>query len=281
MRKPYTFAVAAVLILLFGIASIVSMPTDVFPSINLPVITVLWQETGISADDMAKRFVTPSERAYTTSVSGIQHMESQSVFGIGVIKIFMQPTADVRQGIAQVTATSQTILRAFPLGSQPPYILRYDASDVPVVQAAITSPSMTEQQLFDYGSNFVRTQLATVQGAQIPAPYGGRSRVINVDINPQELYANGLSPYDVSSAIGAENLVLPSGDAKIGSVDYSVGINSSPSVLADLNDLPIKEVNGAIIRVGDVAQVRDGYSPQTNIINIDGRRSVTLSILKS
>jgi multidrug efflux pump subunit AcrB len=281
MRKPYTFAVASVLIFLFGIGSIVTMATDVFPAIDLPVITVLWQDTGISADDMARRYVTPTERSYSTSVSGIEHMESQSVFGIGIIKIYMQPDADVRQAIAQVTATSQTILRAMPPGSQPPYILRYDASDVPVVQATVTSPSMTEQQLFDYGQNFVRTQLATVQGAQVPLPYGGRSRAINVDINPQKLYADGLSPFDVSNAIGAQNLVLPSGDARIGSIDYSVGINSSPSVLDQLNDLPIKDVNGAIVKIGDVAQVRDGYSPQSNIVNINGRRSVMISIMKS
>jgi multidrug efflux pump subunit AcrB len=281
MRKPYTFAVASVLIFLFGIASILSIPVDVFPAINLPVITVLWQYTGITPDDMAKRFVTASERAYTTSVGGIEHMESQSVSGIGVIKIYMQPNADVRQGIAQVAATSQTILRAFPVGSAPPYILRYDASDVPVVQAAITSQTMTEQQLFDYAQNFVRTQLATVQGAQVTVPYGGRSRVINVDIDPEELYARGLSPNDVNNAISAQNLVLPSGDAKIGARDYTIGINSSPSVVDELNDLPIKEVNGAIVTIGDVAHVRDGYNPQTNIININGRRSVTISVLKS
>jgi multidrug efflux pump subunit AcrB len=281
MRKPYTFAVASVLILLFGIASILSMPVDVFPAINLPVITVLWQYSGITPDDMAKRFVTASERAYTTSVGGIEHMESQSVSGIGVIKIYLQPTADVRQGIAQVAATSQTILRAFPVGSAPPYILRYDASDVPVIQAAVTSDTMTEQQLFDYAQNFVRTQLATVQGAQVTVPYGGRSRVINVDIDPDELYAKGLSPNDVNNAISAQNLVLPSGDAKIGARDYTIGINSSPSVVDELNDLPIKEVNGAIVTIGDVAHVRDGYNPQTNIININGRRSVTISILKS
>ncbi|MGO8670829.1 MAG: efflux RND transporter permease subunit [Capsulimonadaceae bacterium] len=281
MRKPYTFAVASVLILLFGIASILSMPIDVFPAINLPVITVLWQYGGITPDDMAKRMVTASERAYTTSVSGIEHMESQSVSGIGVVKIYLQPDADVRQGIAQVAATSQTILRAMPPGTQPPYILRYDASDVPVVQIAITSSTMTEQQIFDYSTNFVRTQLATVQGAQIPAPYGGKSRVINVDIDPQELYAKGLSPNDVSAAISAQNLVLPSGDAKIGARDYTVGVNSSPSVVDQLNDLPIKDVNGAIVTVGDVAHVRDGYNPQTNIVNINGRRSVMLSILKS
>ena len=281
MRKPYTFAVSSLLILIFGIASILSMATDVFPSIDLPVITVIWQFGGITPSDMAQRFVTQSERAYTTSVAGIEHMELQSVSGIGVIKIYLQPDADVRQGIAQVTATSQTILRAFPPGSQPPYILRYDASDVPVVQVAVTSPTMTEQQLFDYGINFVRTQLATVQGAQIPAPYGGKSRVINVDIDPQLLYAKGLSPIDVSNAISAQNLVLPSGDAKIGSRDYTVGVNSSPSIVTDLNNLPIRQVNGAIVTIGDVAQVRDGFNPQTNILNINGRRSVMLSILKS
>ena len=281
LNKPYTFAVLALLILLFGVGSILTMPTDVFPAIDIPVVTVIWSYPGFTPNDMEKRFVTQTERAYTTSVNDIEHIESQSVSGVGVIRIYFQPGADIAQGISQVTATSQTIQRILPPGTQPPYILRYDASDVPVIQAAISSPTLTEQQLSDYATNFVRTQFATVQGAQVTLPYGGRGRIINVDINPQALYARGLSPYDVSNAVSAQNLVLPTGDAKIGSRDYNVQINGSPSTVDALNDLPIKEVNGTIVYVRDVAQVRDGYSIQQNIVNQNGRRAVLLQINKS
>ena len=281
LRRPYTFAVLALLILLLGVASIVTMATDVFPAINIPVVTVIWSYGGITPNDMEKRFVTQSERAYTTSVNDIEHIESQSVSGIGIIKIYLQPNADIGQGIAQVAATSQVILRALPPGTTPPYIIRFDASDVPVVQAVVGSPSMTEQQLFDYGQNFIRTQLATVQGAQIPLPYGGRSRLINVDVDPQALYSKGLSPYDLSNAISAQNLILPSGDAKIGARDYTVTVNSSPPLVEQLNDLPIRQINGTTVYVRDVAQVRDGYAPQTNIVDLNGRRAALLTVNKS
>jgi multidrug efflux pump subunit AcrB len=281
LNKPYTFAVLALLILLAGVGSILSMPTDVFPAIDIPVVTVIWSYPGFTPNDMEKRFVTQSERAYTTSVNDIEHIESQSVSGVGVIRIYFQPGADIAQGISQVTATSQTIQRILPPGTQPPYILRYDASDVPVIQAAISSDTLNEQQVYDYATNFVRTQFATVQGAQVTLPYGGRSRVINVDINPQALYAHGLSPSDVSNAVSAQNLVLPTGDAKIGSRDYNVQINGSPSTVDALNDLPIKDVNGAVVYVRDVAQVRDGNAIQQNIVNQNGRRAVLLQINKS
>ena len=281
LNKPYTFAVLALLILLAGVGSILSMPTDVFPAIDIPVVTVIWSYPGFTPNDMEKRFVTQSERAYTTSVNDIEHIESQSVSGVGVIRIYFQPGANIAQGISQVTATSQTIQRILPPGTQPPYILRYDASDVPVIQAAIHSDTLNEQQLSDYATNFVRTQFATVQGAQVTLPYGGRGRVINVDINPQALYAHGLSPYDVSSAISAQNLVLPTGDAKIGMRDYNVQINGSPSTVDALNDLPIKVVNGSVVYVRDVAQVRDGYSIQQNIVDQNGKRAVLLQINKS
>ncbi len=281
LNKPYTFAVLALLILLAGIGSILSMPTDVFPAIDIPVVTVIWSYPGFTPNDMEKRFVTQSERAYTTSVNDIEHIESQSVSGVGVIRIYFQPGANIAQGISQVTATSQTIQRILPPGTQPPYILRYDASDVPVIQAAISSDTLNEQQLSDYATNFVRTQFATVQGAQVTLPYGGRGRVINVDINPQALYAHGLSPYDVSSAVSAQNLVLPTGDAKIGSRDYNVQINGSPSTVDALNDLPIRVVNGAVVYVRDVAQVRDGFAIQQNIVNQNGKRAVLLQINKS
>ena len=281
LNKPYTFAVLALLILLFGVGSILTMPTDVFPAIDIPVVTVIWSYPGFTPNDMEKRFVTQTERAYTTSVNDIEHIESQSVSGVGVIRVYFQPGADIAQGISQVTATSQTIQRILPPGTQPPYILRYDASDVPVIQAAVSSDTLTEQQLSDYSTNFVRTQLATVQGAQVTLPYGGRGRIINVDINPQALYARGLSPYDVSNAVSAQNLVLPTGDAKIGARDYNVQINGSPGTVDALNDLPIKQVNGTIVYVRDVANVRDGYSIQQNIVNQNGRRAVLLQINKS
>ncbi len=281
LNKPYTFAVLALLILLGGIGSILSMPTDVFPAIDIPVVTVIWSYPGFTPNDMEKRFVTQSERAYTTSVNDIEHIESQSVSGVGVIRIYFQPGADIAQGISQVTATSQTIQRILPPGTQPPYILRYDASDVPVIQTAISSDTLTEQQLSDNATNFVRTQFATIQGAQVTLPYGGRGRIINVDLIPQALYARGLSPYDVSNAISAQNLVLPTGDAKIGSRDYNVRINGSPSSVDALNDLPIKVVNGAMVYVRDVAQVHDGAAIQQNIVNYNGKRAVLLQINKS
>lgn len=281
LSKPYTFAVLALVILLAGVGSILTMATDVFPAIDLPVVTVIWSYPGFTPNDMEKRFVTQSERAYTTSVNDIEHTESQSVSGVGVIRIYFQPGADVAQGIAQTVATSQTIQRILPPGTQPPYILRYDASDVPVIQAAVSSDTLPEQQLSDLSTNFIRTQMATVQGAQVPLPYGGRGRVINVDIDPQALTARGLSPYDVSNAISAQNLVLPSGDAKIGARDYNVSINSSPEAIEAFNDIPIKQVNGAVVTIKDVAHVRDGYAIQQNIVNQNGKRAVLIQINKS
>jgi len=280
LRYPYTFLVGAIVIVLIGVASIVTMATDVFPVIDLPVITVIWSYSGITPSDMEKRFVYQSERSYTTAVDDIAHTESQSVAGVGVVRIYLHEGANVSAAIAQVTATSQNVLRLLPPGTQPPLVIRYDASDVPVVQAAISSATLSEAQLFDYGQNFIRTQLSTIRGTQIPQPYGGKSRVINVDINPQALMSKGLSPYDVTNAVTAQNLILPSGDAKIGKRDYTVTLNSSPDTILDLNAMPIKEVNGALITIGQVAQVRDGNSVQSNIVNIDGHRAALIKILK-
>ncbi len=281
LRQPYTFAVMALLILLLGALSIVRMPTDIFPVFNIPVVTVLWQYNGITPNDMATRFVAQSERAFTTTVANIEHTESQSVSGVGVIKIYFQPNADISTAIAQVTASAQTSLRILPPGTQPPLILRYDASDVPILQASVTSPTESQATLFDDAQQFIRTQLATVQGAQLPLPYGGANRTINVDLDMQALTAHGLTPFDVSNAISAQNLILPTGDAKIGTRDYLVQTNASPTVIAKLNNIPIKDVNGAVITVGDVAYVRDGSAIQNNIVNEDGRRSVLLTVLKS
>lgn len=280
LRRPHTFLVAAIFILLIGVASVATMTTDVFPVIDLPVITVIWAYPGITPDDMEKRFVYQSERSYSTAVNDIEHTESQSLAGVGVIRIYLHEGANVAEAVAQVTAASQNVLKYMPPGTVPPLVIRYDASDVPVIQAAISSPTLTESQLFDYGQNFIRTQLSTVRGTQIPQPYGGKARVINVDINNDALLEKGLSPNDVANAVSAQNLVLPSGDAKIGSRDYTVTLNSSPDAVAALNDLPVRYVNGALVTIGQVAQVHDGFAVQTNLVNINGRRSVLIKVLK-
>ena len=281
LRLPYTFAVMALLILLLGGFTITRMATDIFPVINIPVVTCIWQYGGVTPTDMEKRFITVDERALTTTVNDIEHIQSQSMNGVGVVRIFFQPNADLAQGIAQVTATSQTVLRTMPPGTQPPLIIRYDASDVPILQMGVSGASENQAQLFDYAQNFIRTQLVTVKGAALPIPYGGQSRQIMVDLDPQALYAKGLSPLDVSNAISAQNLVLPTGDIKIGARDYPVLINSSPQIVDALNDLPIKQVNGAMVYVRDVAQVRDGAAVQQNIVNQNGSRGVLLTVLKS
>jgi multidrug efflux pump subunit AcrB len=281
LRLPYTFAVLALLILLLGVFTITRMATDIFPVINIPVVTVIWSYSGIDPSDMEKRFVNVTERAMTTTVNDIEHIQSESVSGVGIVKIFFQPDADLSQGIAQVTATAQLVLRTMPPGTQPPAIIRYDASDVPIIEASVSSPTESEASLNDYATNFIRTQLVTIHGAQVPLPYGGKSRQIMVDINSQELYAKGLSPLDVSNAISAQNLVVPSGDIKIGGRDYPVNVNGSAVTVDDLNNLPIKEVNGAMVYVHDVAQVRDGFAVQTNLVNRGNGRSVLLTVLKS
>jgi multidrug efflux pump subunit AcrB len=281
LSRPYTFAVLALLILLMGVFTITRMATDIFPVINIPVVTLIWSYGGINPSDMEKRFVSLTERAMTTTVNDIEHIESESVTGVGIVKVFFQPGTDVAESVAQVTATAQTILRTMPPGTTPPFIIRYDASDVPIIEASITSPTESQAQINDYTTNFIRTQLVTIHGTQIPAPYGGESRAVMVDINPQALYSKGLSPLDLSNAISDQNLVVPSGDIKIGTKDYPVSINSSPQTIQELNDLPIKVVNGAMVYVHDVAQVRDGYAVQTNIVNRGSTRSVLLPILKS
>jgi multidrug efflux pump subunit AcrB len=281
LGRPYTFAVLALLILLIGIFTITRMATDIFPVINIPVVTVIWSYSGIDPNDMEKRFVSLTERAMTTTVNDIEHIQSESVSGVGIVKIYFQPGTDISESIAQVTATAQTILRTMPPGTTPPFIIRYDASDVPIIEASISSGTESQASISDYATNFIRTQLVTIHGAQIPAPYGQQSRQIMVDINTQALDAKRLSPLDVSNAISAQNLVVPSGDIKIGSYDYPVSINSSATSIDELNNLPIKVVNGAMVYVHDVAQVHDGYAVQTNIVNRGRTRSVLLTILKS
>jgi len=281
LRRPYTFVVAALLIAILGAVTIRSMSTDIFPEIDIPVVSVIWSYGGIAAEEMEKRIVTPSERGMTTTVNDIEHIESQSLNGVSVIKVFFHPGAKIEAAVAQISAMSQSVLRIMPPGITAPFIVRYNVSNVPILQASISSDSLTEQQLFDYGQNFIRTQLATVQGASVPLPYGGKPRQIMVDIDSQALFANGLSASDVSAAINAQNLILPAGTAKLGEREYNVRLNSSPDTVAALNDLPIKQVNGATIYIRDVAQVRDGSQVQTNIVRQDGRRSALLTVLKS
>ncbi len=281
LRAPYTFVVMAVLMLVLGVSAILTMPTDIFPNINIPVVTVVWTYTGLSPDEMEKRVVTVCERAMTTTVNDIEHIESTSYSGVSVIRLYFQPTAKVELALSQVTSIVQTILRVLPPGIFPPIILKYDASSVPILQLALESETLSEQQLFDLGLNFIRTQLATVQGASLPLPSGGKQRQIMVDLDPNALYAKNLSPTDVSNALNLQNLILPAGDAKIGDRDYFITLNSSPGVVAAMNDLPIKTVNGATVYMRDVANVRDGYAVQQNIVRVNGRRAALLTVLKN
>jgi multidrug efflux pump subunit AcrB len=280
LRRPYTFVVFALLILILGAYSIESMPTDIFPNIDIPVVTVVWQFTGLSAEQMADRIVFNSERGMTTTVNDIEHIESQSLNGISVIKIFFQPHVNIASAVAQVTSISQVQLRSLPPGTTPPFIIQYNASSVPVLQLGVSGEGMTEQQLNDTATNTVRTQLATIEGAQTPYPYGGKQRQIQVDLDMHALQAKGLSPADVVNAVSTQNLIAPSGTMKIDRWEYAVETNSAPSVVADLNNLPIKAVNGAVIYIRDVAHVRDGNPPQTNIVRVDGKRAIIMSILK-
>jgi len=279
--RPYTFVVFAILILLMGIFTIFNMSTDIFPEINIPVVSIIWTYTGISADEMEKRIVTISERAVTTTVNDVEHIESQSMNGVSVIKVFFHPNARIEAAVAQVTSVSQTILRVLPQGVTPPFIIRYNASSVPILQIGVSSKTLPEETLYDLGLNFIRTQLATVQGASIPLPLGGKVRQIMVDIDPQALYGKGLSPSDIVNAVNAQNIILPAGTAKFGPTEYVVKTNSSPNILESMNNFPIKQVNGATVFIKDVAQVRNGYAVQTNIVRQDGLRGTLLTILKA
>jgi multidrug efflux pump subunit AcrB len=281
LRRPYTFVVMAVLIAILGISAIVSMPVDIFPYIDIPVVSVVWNYSGLSPEEMEKRMVTFFERSMTTTVNDIEHIESQSYSGVSVIRVYFQQDAKVELALAQITAIAQTILKIFPPGTTAPNIIKYDASSVPIIQLGLESKTLSEQELFDLGQNFIRTQLATIQGAAVPLPYGGKFRQVMVDIDPDQLYAKQLSPVDIQNALSTQNLILPAGDAKIGSIDYQVKINSSPRVLAEMNRLPIKIVNGAAVYLGDVAQVRDGYSVQTSVVRTNGSRGALLTVLRS
>src|SRR6201986_228881 len=281
LRRPYTFAVFALLLLILGPLSILNTPTDIFPNINIPVVSIVWQYTGLSAVDMANRIVTQTERTLTTTVDNIDHIESQSLVGVAVVKVYFQPHVNIATAIAQITAVSQTQLRQLPQGTTPPLIITYTASSVPILQLGLSGKGLSEQQLNDFGLNFIRTQFATVEGAESPYPYGGKQRQGQVDLNLQALQARGLSPNDVVNAIGAQNLILPSGTVKVGAFEYQLATNSAPNTIQGLNDLPIKSVNGAVVYVHDVAHVRDGFPPQTNIVRVDGQRASLMTVLKN
>jgi multidrug efflux pump subunit AcrB len=282
LRRPYTFVVVAILIVILGGLAIVRTPTDIFPNINIPVVSIIWSYNGLVPQEMSDRIVTVTERALTTTVDNIEHTESQSLYGIAVVKVFLQPNANIQQGIAQITSISQTQLRQLPPGTTPPLIVAYSASSVPVMQLALSGQGLSEQQLNDYGLNFIRTQLITVPGASVPYPYGGKQRQVQVDLNTSALQAKGLSALDVVNAISAQNLILPTGTSKIGAKEYDVDIpNAAPQTIEDLNRIPIKSQGGTTIYIKDVAWVRDGYPPQTNVVRVNGQRSVLLTIQKA
>ncbi|MBV9610410.1 MAG: efflux RND transporter permease subunit, partial [Acidobacteria bacterium] len=281
LRRPYTFVVAALVIIILGPLVIYRTPTDIFPNINIPVVSIIWNYSGLNAEEMSTRILNLTERSLTTTVDDIEHIESQSLNGIAVVKVFFQPNANISKAIAQVTAISQTQLRQLPPGTTPPLVITYSASSVPILQLALSSPKLSEQQIFDLGVNFIRTRLVTVQGAAIPFPYGGKQRQIVVDLNTAALQSKGLSPLDVVNAISAQNLILPAGTSKIGPLEYDVDLNGSPQTVAELNQLPIKTMGNTTIYIRDVAYVRDGFPPQTNIVRVDGQRASLLSIIKS
>jgi CzcA family heavy metal efflux pump len=281
LQRPLTFIVMALLILIISPLVILRTPVDIFPDINIPVISVIWQFTGLSPQEMADRIVSNTERGLTTTVNDIEHIESQAMDGRAIEKIFFQPNANLQTAIAQVTAISQTAVRQLPAGTSPPLIIVYSASSVPIMQVGISSRSLPEQALNDISVNFVRPQMTTVAGAAIPYPYGGKQRVVAVDIDSAALQAKGLSPVDVVNAISAQNLILPSGTAKIGALQYNVAMNGSPDTIAGINDLPIRTQNGATTYIRDVAHVRDGFSPQTNVVRQDGVRGTLLTIMKN
>ena len=281
LSRPYTFAVMAMLIMILGGVSIVSMPTDIFPNIDIPVVSVIWNYNGMSPDDMEKRVLTSFERASTTTVNDIEHIESQSMASFGVVRIFFHPGVKVELAVAQLTAIASSITRVLPPGIFPPFVIRYNAATVPILQLALSSTSMSEQAIYDLANSQIRIGLANVQGASLPLPYGGRVRQIMVDLDTEAMQARRLSAVDVSTAMTSQNLILPSGTAKIGPSEYNVRLNASPETVAEINKLPIKEVNGAMVYLKDVAQVRDGFAIQANVVRQNGTRGALLTVLKN
>src|ERR1700733_4189697 len=281
LRRPYTFVVLALVILIVGPLAALRTPVDIFPDIRIPVIAIVWQYTGLEPVDMAGRITTQSERALTTTVNDIEHIEATSYNGLGIIKVFFQPNADIRLANAQITAVSQTQLKQMPASATPPLILNYNASTVPIIQLALSGSGLSEQALADIGLNTLRTPLVTVPGAAIPLPYGGKLRQVQIDLDTRAMQARGLSGQDVANALAAQNLITPVGTEKIGAFEYGINLNNAPSAISELGDLPIKSVNGAMVYIRDVAQVRDGNPPQTNIVHVEGNRSVLMAVLKN
>jgi CzcA family heavy metal efflux pump len=282
LERPYTFVVMALLISILGTITALRTPVDIFPNIGIPVVATLWSFSGLPPDEMAERITGNYERALTVTVNDIEHIESNSLTGLAVVKTYFHNGVKPEMAVAQTTAIAQTLLRSLPPGTTPPFITSYNASSVPIMQLALSSDTLAEQELNDIGNNFIRTQLATVQGAALPYPYGGKQRQIEVDLDDHKLQALGLSAQDVTNAIGNQNLILPAGTEKVGVYEYNVKLNASPTVVAEMNDFPIKATaNGTMIKVGDVAHVRDGFSPQTNVVRVDGKRAVLMTVLKT
>ncbi len=281
LRRPYTFIVMAIVIIVLFFVTLVRTPVDIFPNIDIPVVSVVWFYTGMSPQDMADRIVANSERGITTTVNDIEHMESQSVYGLGIIKVFFRPGTNVQGAIAQITAIGQTTVRGLPPGTTPPLIISYSASTTPIIQLGLSSKTLPEQDLFDLGQNFLRNFLATVPGAATPYPYGGKIRQIQVDLDLPKLQAYGLQPNDIVNAVNAQNIILPTGTIKLGPTEYNVEMNGTPQTIAELNDLPVKTVNGATLYMRDVAHIRDGFAPQTNIVRQDGNRGALMSMYKN
>src|ERR1700761_2839033 len=281
LSRPYTFVVLALLLFLVAPVMILRTPVDIFPSINVPVVSIIWTYTGLVPSEMETRITSIYERALTTTVDNIEHIESQSLNGVSIVKVYLQPQANVDGAIAEVIAEAQSIVKLLPPGITPPLVIRYDASTVPILQLGLSGHGLSEQQLNDLAVNFVRPQLATVPGAAVPIPYGGKVRQIMVDIDSNKLTSHGLSATDIVNAVNAQNVILPSGTAKIGSTEYNVGLNGTPVTVDQLNSIPIRSVNGAVTYLHDVAHVRDGYAVQTNIVRQDGQRGVLLAIQKA
>src|SRR5438067_8606375 len=281
LRRPYTFVVMALLIAILGGVAIATLPVDIFPYIDIPVVSIVWQYNGLSPEEMESRIVTNFERALTSNVVGIEHIESQSHQSIAVVRVYFHQNAQVDLALAQIVTQCQVQVRNMPPGTFPPQVLKYDAASVPILQLGLSSKTLSEQEIFDLGNNFIRTPLATVQGANVSYPFGGKNPQIVVDLNLDELYAKQLSPIDVSNALSLQNLILPAGTAKFLDTEYQIKVNSSPQVLEDLNNLPIKTVNGATVYIKDVAQVRDGFSVQSNIVRTNGTRGVLMTVSRT
>src|SRR5580704_13247358 len=281
LRRPYTFVIISLLIFIFGVSSIVITPVDILPEINIPMVSVLWTYNGLDADDMSKRIVGICERALSTTVNNIQSIQSQSYGGVGVIKVNFHPNVQIDLAIAQVTALAQSILRQLPPGILPPQILKYDASSVPILQLSLGGKNLSQQELYDLGQNFIRSQVATVPGASVPLPYGGQARAIMVDAEPEQLVSRRLSVSDISAALANQNLILPTGTEKMGDREYLIGTNSSPQSIAELNKLPVRSENGTVTLMRDIAWIHNGHEPQTSFVSENGTPSALLTVIKN